>query len=121
LGVDASVIFHDRFVSNTELTEFLAAADIYITPYLNMEQSTSGTLAYAVGSGRAVISTPYRHAKELLADGRGILVPRADAAAIAREVNGLLDDDAKRRSLSARASAYSADKHWPVVARAYIE
>jgi glycosyltransferase involved in cell wall biosynthesis len=121
LGVEASVIFHDRFVSNLELTEFLAAADIYVTPYLNMEQSTSGTLAYAVGAGRAVISTPYRHATELLADGRGILVPRADAAAIAREVNGLLGDDAKRRSMAERAAAFGADKLWPAVARAYLD
>src|SRR5206468_6484324 len=121
LGVEASVIFHDRFVSNAELAEFLSVADIYVTPYLNMEQSTSGTLAYAVGSGRAVISTPYRHARELLADGRGILVPRADSAAIAREVNGVLDDGAKRLALSERAAAYGADKHWPTIAGAYIE
>jgi glycosyltransferase involved in cell wall biosynthesis len=121
LGVEANVIFHDRFASNSELTEFLAAADIYVTPYLNMEQSTSGTLAYAVGSGRAVISTPYRHARELLADGRGILVPSADAAAIAREVNGLLSDDAKRWSLGERAAAYGVAPLWPSVARAYLE
>jgi len=121
LGVEASVIFHDRFVSNAELTEFLAAADIYVTPYLNMEQSTSGTLAYAVGSGRAVISTPYRHARELLAGGRGILVPRADAAAIAREVNGLLGDDLKRQSLGERAAAYGVAQLWPSVARAYLD
>jgi hypothetical protein len=121
LGVEANVIFHDRFVSNLELTEFLAAADIYVTPYLNMEQSTSGTLAYAVGGGRAVISTPYRHARELLSEGRGILVPRADAAAIAREVNDLLGDDAKRRAMSERAAAYGADKLWPVVAQRYVD
>jgi glycosyltransferase involved in cell wall biosynthesis len=121
LGVEANVIFHDRFVTNTELTEFLAAADIYVTPYLNMEQSTSGTLAYAVGGGRAVISTPYRHARELLADGRGILVPRADAAAIACEVNGLLGDDAKRRSLGERAAAYGVSQLWPSVAHTYLE
>jgi glycosyltransferase involved in cell wall biosynthesis len=121
LGVEANVIFHDRFVSNAELTEFLAAADIYVTPYLNMEQSTSGTLAYAVGSGRAVISTPYRHARELLGDGRGILVPRADAPAIAREVKALLGDDVKRRALGERAAMYGIDKQWPSVARAYLE
>jgi glycosyltransferase involved in cell wall biosynthesis len=119
LGVDANVMFHDRFVSILELTEFLSAADIYITPYLNMEQSTSGTLAYAVGSGRAVISTPYRHARELLVDGRGILVPRADAGAIAREVNDLLGDDEKRRAISERAAEYGVDKLWPAVANAY--
>lgn len=121
LGVEASVIFHDRFVSDVELTEFLSVADVYLTPYLNMAQSTSGTLAYAVGSGRAVISTPYRHAVELLADGRGILVPRADAAAIAREVNSVLDDDARRLALCERASAYGADKQWPAIARSYVE
>ena len=99
LGVDSSMIFHDRFVSQAELAEFLAAADIYVTPYLNPEQITSGTLAYAVGSGKAVISTPYRYARELLADGRGILVPWRDAAAIAREVIDLLGDDAKRLAL----------------------
>ena len=121
LGVEASVVFHDRFVSAVELTEFLSVADIYITPYLNMAQSTSGTLAYAVGAGRVVISTPYRHARELLADGRGILVPRADSAAIAHEINGVLDDGARRLALSQRAYEYGADKHWPMIARAYIE
>jgi glycosyltransferase involved in cell wall biosynthesis len=121
LGVEASVIFHDRFVSAVELTEFLSVADIYVTPYLNMAQSTSGTLAYAVGAGRVVISTPYRHARELLADGRGILVPRSDSAAIAREVNGVLDDGAKRFALSERAFAYGADKNWPTIARAYVD
>ena len=121
LGVEASVVFHDRFVSGAELTEFLSVADIYVTPYLNMEQSTSGTLAYAVGAGRVVISTPYRHARELLADGRGILVPRADSGAIAREVIGVLDDGAKRLALSQRAYEYGADKHWPTIASAYIK
>jgi len=120
LGVEANVVFHDRFVSTIELMEFLSVADIYVTPYLNMAQSTSGTLAYAVGAGRPVISTPYRHATELLADGRGILVPQADSAAIAREVNGLLGDDVMRLEMGERASAYGADKHWPAIARAYL-
>src|SRR5204863_3227463 len=78
LGVDSNMIFHNRFVSQEELAEFLAAADIYVTPYLKEEQITSGTLAYAVGSGKAVVSTPYWYASELLADGRGILVPWRD-------------------------------------------
>jgi glycosyltransferase involved in cell wall biosynthesis len=120
LGVDASVIFHDRFVSPAELARFLSAADLYITPYLNLEQITSGTLAYAVGSGRAVISTPYRYAQELLADGRGVLVPRADAPAIAREVIALFGDDARRDAMRARAAAYGDDMMWPAVAQAYV-
>lgn len=121
LGVEGSVIFHDRFVTNQELADFLCAADIYVTPYLNMEQSTSGTLAYAVGGGRAVISTPYRHAMELLADGRGILVPRADSTAIGREVIGLLGNEEKRLAMGRAAAEYGADKLWPIVAGRYVQ
>ena len=121
LGVDASIIFHNRFVSQAELTRFLSAADIYITPYLKPEQITSGTLAYAVGSGKAVISTPYWYASELLADGRGILVPWRDSSAIGREVNGLLGDDEKRRLLGSRAAEYGRNMCWPVVARNYLQ
>jgi glycosyltransferase involved in cell wall biosynthesis len=121
LGVEASTIFHDRFVSLEELTEFLSAADIYVTPYLKLEQITSGTLAYAVGSGKAVISTPYRYARELLADGRGILVPWRDPQAIAREVIDLLGNDEKRLALRDRAAAHGRDMMWPVVARRYVE
>lgn len=120
LGVDSSVIFHDRFVSQSELVEFLAAADIYVTASLNPEQSTSGTLAYAVGAGKAVISTPYVYARELLADGRGILVPWNDPQAIAREVTSLLGDDMKRRRLRERAAAHGRSMTWPVVARSYF-
>jgi glycosyltransferase involved in cell wall biosynthesis len=121
LGVDASVIFHNRFVSHDELTEFLAAADLYVTPSLQPEQSTSGTLAYAVGSGKAVISTPYVYARELLAEERGILVPWRDAGAIARAVNGLLADDAERLALGRRAAAHGRSMQWPAVAQAYVE
>jgi glycosyltransferase involved in cell wall biosynthesis len=120
LGVDASIIFHNRFVSQAELTRFLAAADIYITPYLKPEQITSGTLAYAVGCGKAVISTPYWYASELLADGRGILVPWRDSEAIAREVAGLLGNEEKRQALGARAADYGRDMGWPLVARSYL-
>ena len=120
LGVDSSVIFHDRFVSQGELVEFLSAADIYVTASLNPEQSTSGTLAYAVGAGKAVISTPYVYARELLADGRGILVPWNDPGAIAQEVVGLLGDDVKRRRLRERAAAHGRTMAWPVVARSYL-
>ena len=121
LGVKSSVIFHNRFVSRSELVKFLAAADIYITPYLKPEQSTSGTLAYAVGSGKAVISTPYLYARELLADGRGILVPWRDSQTISRAVVDLLGDDAKRAALCARAAAHGRSMVWPAVARRYLQ
>ena len=120
LGVDGNVIFHDRFVSQAELGEFLGAADIYVTPYLNPEQSTSGTLAFAVGAGRAVISTPYRYAKELLADGRGILVPPRDAEAIAREVIGLLSDTPRADGMRARAATHGRGMAWGTIARRHV-
>jgi len=121
LGVDGNVIFHNRFVSKAELSEFLAAADIYITPYLNPEQITSGTLAYALGAGKAVVSTPYPYAKELLAEERGILVPWRDASAIATSIVGLLDDPEKRMVLRRRAAAHGRAMLWPVVARTYLD
>jgi glycosyltransferase involved in cell wall biosynthesis len=121
VGVGSSVIFHNRFVSRGELTEFLSAADIYVTPYLKPEQITSGTLAYAVGSGKAVISTPYLYARELLADGRGILVPWRDSQTIARAVVDLLSDDVKRLALCARAAAHGRSMVWPAVARRYLQ
>jgi glycosyltransferase involved in cell wall biosynthesis len=122
LGVDASVLFHDRFVNQEELTKFLSAADIYITPYLNPEQITSGTLAYAVGSGKAVISTPYSYARELLSGGRGILVPwpKDDPGAIARAVTRVLSDDAMSTGLRRRAAAHGHDMLWPEVAHSYV-
>ena len=85
LGIRKNVLFYDRFVELRELTEFIGSADIYLTPYLHEQQITSGTLAYAFGCGNAVVSTPYWHAAELLADGRGVLVPFGDSAAIADE------------------------------------
>ena len=121
LRVDGSMIFHNRFVSQAELTEFLSAADIYITPYLNAEQITSGTLAYAVGAGKAVISTPYIYARELLADGRGILVPWRDSSAIAREVVELGRDPVRYGAMCARAVAHGREMTWPAVARQYVD
>lgn len=120
LGVGSSLIFHNRFVRQEELVEFLSAADIYVTPYLNSEQITSGTLAYAVGLGKAVISTPYRYARELLAEGRGVLVPARDPGAIAREAIELLADDSKRQAMCERAATYGRDMGWPTVAQSYL-
>lgn len=120
LGVGGSMIFHDRFVSQSELTEFLSASDIYITPYLQPEQITSGTLAYAVGGGKAVISTPYIYARELLADGRGVLVPWRDSAAIAREVIALVRDNDAREDMCVRAAAHGIGMTWAAVAEQYV-
>jgi glycosyltransferase involved in cell wall biosynthesis len=120
LGVRENVHFHNRFVPREELTQFLRAADIYITPYLKPEQITSGTLAYAVGSGKAVISTPYYYAEELLAGGRGILVPWRDPKAIAGEVMGLLSEPEKCTALQQRAAEYGREMVWPAVAGRYM-
>jgi len=120
LDVDQHVVFHNRFVSQEELLDFIGAADIYITPYLNPAQITSGTLAYSVGAGKAVISTPYWHAEELLADGRGVLVPFADPKAIARAVLDLLDNEAERHAMRKRAYLACREMAWPNVAAMYL-
>lgn len=121
LGVEANVVFHNRFVSHEELVEFLGAADLYVTPYLKEEQSTSGTLAYAVGCGKAVVSTPYRYARELLAEDRGLLVPARDSAAISRAVVSLLDDPSECARYQKRAAAFGRTMSWPSVARRYAD
>ncbi len=122
LGVDSAIIFHNRFVSQEELNEFLSAADIYITPYLKPEQSTSGTLAYAVGSGKAVISTPYSYASELLAEGRGLLIPwpKDDPDSISESIIELLEDDSKRLELGKKGAEYGRGMLWSDAARAYV-
>lgn len=113
------VIFDNRFVDLKELTEFIGAADLYITPYLDEAQITSGTLAYAFGAGKAVISTPYWHAAELLRDRRGVLVPFADPQAIAREVSGLLRDGSRRDAMSRNAYRLGRQMVWSNTARLY--
>ncbi|MDQ8181988.1 glycosyltransferase family 4 protein [Pelagicoccus sp. SDUM812005] len=121
LGVKEHVIFYDRFVELEELTEFIGAADIYLTPYLNEAQITSGTLAYSFGCGKAVVSTPYWHAAELLADGRGELVPFGDSDAIAKAVNGLLSEETRLHAMRRRAYRLGRDMVWPEVGRMYGE
>jgi len=118
--VQKNVIFYNRFVELDELKEFIGAADLYITPYLNEAQITSGTLAYTFGAGKAVISTPYWHATELLADGRGVLVPFGDAKAIASEVIGLLRDDTRRHAMRKNAYKLGREMVWSNVARLYM-
>ena len=121
LGVEQSVIFHNRFVSPEELIEFIGAADIYVTPYLNAEQIVSGTLAYAVGAGKAVVSTPYWYAEELLTEGRGMLVPFGDARAIAQAILHLLEDKGERHAMRKRAYTLGREMIWSEVARRYWE
>ena len=118
--VDKNVIFYNQFVELESLKEFIGAADLYITPYLNEAQITSGTLAYAFGAGKAVVSTPYWHASELLAEDRGVLVPFGDAAAIAREVVGLLRDDPRRHAMRKNAYRMGREMVWSNVAQTYM-
>jgi glycosyltransferase involved in cell wall biosynthesis len=118
--VEKNVIFYNRFVELEELKEFIGAADLYITPYLNEAQITSGALAYAFGAGKAVVSTPYWHATELLAEDRGILVPFGDSSAIAREVSGLLRDSTRRDAISKNAYKLGREMVWNNVARLYM-
>ena len=121
LGLEQNVMFHEQFVTLKDLKEFIGAANIYITPYLDPEQVVSGTLAYTVGSGKAVISTPYRYAKELLDEDRGVLVPFRDSNAIAESVFHLLDDEAERNAMRKRAYLYGRNMIWPAVAEHYHE
>jgi glycosyltransferase involved in cell wall biosynthesis len=118
--IDRNVIFYNQFVDIDSLKEFIGAADLYITPYLNEAQITSGTLAYAFGAGKAVVSTPYWHAAELLADDRGVLVPFADAASIARGVIGLLRDDTRRNAMRKTAYRMGREMIWSSAAEQYM-
>ncbi len=120
LGVESQVIFLNRFVSPEELVELIGAADIYITPYKSKGQVVSGTLTYALSAGKAIISTPYLHATELLADERGVLVPFDDPAAIAARTIELLDNSTARHAMRKRAYLYTRDMVWHRVAQQYM-
>jgi len=121
LGVSDHLILNNRFVSADELVEHVGAADIYITPYKQEAQVVSGTLAIALGAGKAIISTPYWHAKELLAEKRGVIVPFETPDAIAQAVITLLENDAERHAMRKRAYLHSRSTTWPKTARAYME
>src|ERR1700757_2442767 len=120
VGVESKVIFHNRFVSPEEMLEFIGAADIYITPYRHEAQVVSGTLAYALGAGKAIISTPYWHAIELLDDRRGALVPFQSPDGIARKTVELLDTPAIRHAMRKRAYSYARETVWKRVAQGYM-
>lgn len=121
LGLQKNVIFHNRYVSEEDLCEYLAAADIYVTSYPNKEQIVSGTLAYAIAAGTAVISTPYRYAQEMLADGRGRLVDFGDVNGFAAAVREVLENDGERERMQAAAYEMGRMMIWPRVASQYQE
>jgi glycosyltransferase involved in cell wall biosynthesis len=119
-GVTKNVIFYNRYVSDEDLREFIGAADIYITPYLNEAQITSGTLAYVFGAGKAVVSTPYWHAQELLADDRGILVAFRDSSAIAQAVSTFLGSASLLEQTRRQAYQIGRGMIWPAIAKQYL-
>jgi glycosyltransferase involved in cell wall biosynthesis len=119
-GVEDHVVFLDQFVDQKTLLDFISMSDVYVTPYLNEVQMTSGTLAYSFGLGKAVVSTPYWHARELLADGRGILVPFGDPAAIGGEIAKLLTNDVLRQAMRKRAYSSSRSMTWERTAERYM-
>ena len=120
LGVEENVVFHNRFVSPQEMASLIGSADIYMTPYRYEAQAVSGTLAYALGAGKAIISTPYWHAAELLDSGRGVLVPFENPTAIADTTNELLDNHPAREAMRKRAYLYARQMVWDRVAQSYM-
>ena len=121
LDIGGQVIFQNRFVELKELCEFLGIADIYVTPYLEEAQITSGTLAYAMGTGKAIVSTPYWYATEMLAEGRGCIVPFNNPGAIAERIIDLLDNDVARHAMRKKAYTFSREAVWKEVSRKYLQ
>lgn len=121
LGLENNIAFHNRYVSLAELVRYIGVADIYVTPYPNPQQITSGTLAYALGAGKPVVSTPYLYAKEMLADGRGRLFDFNDSDSLATQLNDLLSNETERHAIRKRAYMHGRPMVWKNVARTYIE
>lgn len=121
LGVAGNVMFYDAFVTLEELTDFLAACDIYVTPYLDKFQIVSGTLAYAIGLGKPVVSTPYYYAEELLGEGRGVVAKFNDPQSLADGVLGLLEDPARMKEMRGKAYALGRKMIWKEVSREYVK
>jgi glycosyltransferase involved in cell wall biosynthesis len=120
LGVNGHVKFLDRFLSKTELYQYLQATDVYITPYPSPNQVSSGTLSNALAAGKAVVSTPYLHAKEALSEGRGLFCKFNDSASIAEKVTEIIENKSLRRSLEKNAYSYSRKFTWPIIAKKYL-
>jgi len=121
LGIEKNVKFINEYISLKELIEWLQAMDIYVTPYLNPEQSSSGALAYAIGAGKSCISTPYLYAKEVLSGGKGILVPFRDPKAIADSIIDLLDNPEKRNNMEKKAYEFGRLMTWSNVALQHLD
>ena len=121
LGLEDNVVFHDRFVSRQELYRYIMASDIFVTPYRYEEQVVSGTLSYALGMGKAIVSTPYWYAQEILADGRGMLVPFDDPGALSRALLALIEDRSLYQAIRERAYAFGRRMVWGEVAWRYVE
>lgn len=117
IGMSDHVKFVNEYLTQRQIVDYLLATDVYVTPYLDPNQITSGTLAYALGAGKAIVSTPYLHAQEVLSEGRGVLVPFRDAAAVAEAVTAVLDDPVRKKSLEARAYEYGKQMAWPAIGR----
>jgi len=121
LKVRSAITFINKYLETEDLMEYISAADIYLTPHRDPEQSASGTLAYAVGTDRLTISTPYRYAQELLGRGRGFLVPFEDPVSIAYTVNRLIDDTDLQEKTRKNLKAYGSKMAWPVVGKSYLK
>jgi glycosyltransferase involved in cell wall biosynthesis len=121
LGLYENVKFHNRFLLKRELIKYLQATDIYITPYLEANQISSGTLVYAMGAGKAIISTPYLHAKEALGEGRGLFCKFRDYRSISKSINQLLEDEELRKNLQQQVYQYSRDFTWREIAKRYAD
>lgn len=121
LGLEGSVSFDDRFLSDAELAEALLATDIYLTPYHDLAQVSSGTLTFALSAGCCCVATPYLYAREALVDGRGLLVPPSDPVALTTALRGLLADPDRRAALAAAGATYGDALHWPQIGRRYLD
>ncbi len=117
VGVRANVKFVNEYLTQRQIVDYLLASDVYVTPYLDPNQITSGTLAYALGAGKAIVSTPYLHAREVLSEGRGILVPFRDAPAIADAVTSILANPGAKARLEQRAYEYGKEMAWPAIGK----